>query len=222
VGLDRVGDINMDDNELVELDLRAFHATPHLHSFSGRSNHLRVADLRLRQYAPNLRILDLAENRISELIPPENDDGGFFPIGGGLSMLSLAENSLQTMDKDVVKALSRDGATVRVHGNPWYCDCRLDWLMTVLRRRSRHKVDHPNSVICKSPPYLAGRKVNTLIFNFIISYILVHCVRFSSSVFYRYCRECNGDYSLNHRTSQTADNDPGLTASPNFENHSSA
>jgi len=158
-GLDRVGDINVDDNELVEVDHQAFNATPRLEMFSARGNQLRVADLRVLDCAQRLRSLELAENLISEVIFPEKDDAGFSPFRG-LSLLSLSDNSLRALDEKVLNALRRDGALMRVHGNPWYCNCRLNWLMMLVTGQSQHHVDRPSSVVCSSPPYLADRKVS--------------------------------------------------------------
>ena len=159
LGLERVGDINVDDNELTELDHQAFNVTPRLQSFSARGNQLRVADLRMLDVAQRLRSLDLGDNLISKVMPPVKGDAGFSPFRG-LSLLSLADNSLRAMDEKVLDALRRNGALMRVHGNPWYCDCRLNWLVTIVRGRSHHRVDSPSSVVCKSPPYLTDRKVS--------------------------------------------------------------
>jgi len=160
-GLSSVGDVKVDNNELVEIEYQVFNATPRLRSFSARANHLRVADLRILDSAMRLRSLHLSKNLISKVIPVEmkEDDAGFSPLYG-LSVLSLADNLLRAINESVLNGLRRSGGLLRVGGNPWYCDCKLHWLVMVVRGQSRHQVDKHSSVVCSSPPYLTNRQVS--------------------------------------------------------------
>ena len=164
VGLQSLGDLSVDDNRLEELDHRAFNATRSLQSFSARGNRLRTADLRILDHAPTLNHLELAQNRITDLVPPAaavaatENPAGFSPAS--LSLLSLADNYLRTLSGKVEGVLRRDGAHLRLHGNPWHCDCRLSWLVTLLNQgRSLHRVDKPADVVCTAPQYHRDRKV---------------------------------------------------------------
>ena len=160
VGLEHMDDISLDGNQLTQLDYRAFNFTPRLKSLSARGNRLRVVDLRILDWTQRLRSLELAGNLISKVIPPVKDEVGVSSFRG-LSLLSLSNNSLTVMDEKVKDALKRDGAVMRVHDNPWYCDCRLNWLVTIVRGQSAHRVDKRSRVLCNSPPYLTDRTVIT-------------------------------------------------------------
>jgi Leucine-rich repeat (LRR) protein len=178
-GLERIEDLNMDDNELASLEAKAFNVTtPRLVTLSVRSNRLRTADLRgLLEVLDDLRQLDLSANRISLVIPPSGDrlpfdDAETMGLGQpqrhrGLTQLSLADNVLETLDEDVVEALRQNGdGAMRVDGNPWMCDCRIQWLVGLLsgedRRHAFVTVDSADKVLCKSPSYIGDRKLQSL------------------------------------------------------------
>ncbi|ELK36649.1 Leucine-rich glioma-inactivated protein 1 [Myotis davidii] len=71
--------------------------------------------------------------------------------------LSLANNNLQTLPKDIFKGL--DSLTnVDLRGNSFNCDCKLKWLVEWLGHTNATVED----IYCESPPEYKKRKINSL------------------------------------------------------------
>jgi Leucine-rich repeat (LRR) protein len=192
-GLDRVEEITLDDNELGALPAVAFNHTPRLATLGVRKNLIRVADLTLADFARRLRHLDLTQNLVSSVVLPEfvtanqsaasaaavNSSAGH--VNAGLLTLSFADNLLESIAEEIVSVMrppsargshhgSGGGGTLRLHGNPWLCDCRLRWLVDAVtrartggrvRKTSAMVVDRQaaDDLLCKTPSALAGRRV---------------------------------------------------------------
>uniref|UniRef100_A0ACB8F903 Uncharacterized protein n=1 Tax=Sphaerodactylus townsendi TaxID=933632 RepID=A0ACB8F903_9SAUR len=75
-------------------------------------------------------------------------------------LLSLANNNLQTLPKDIFKGLDSLCVTnnVDLRGNAFSCDCRLKWLVEWVSRTNTTVED----VYCESPPEHKKRKINNL------------------------------------------------------------
>jgi len=197
-GLDRVEDITLDDNEISALPPIAFNNTPRLSTLTARRNLVRIVDLTLVDFARRVRHLDLAQNLVSSVVLPDpvtvnsvvtekptsaatNTTARPAVRHGGFETLSLVDNLLESVDERITSMVrmplrsgphrGTGGGTLRLHGNPWACDCRLLWLVDAVSRArvrtvgkmstatvvDRQSVD---DMLCKSPSYLAGRKVN--------------------------------------------------------------
>ncbi|XP_074230029.1 leucine-rich glioma-inactivated protein 1 isoform X3 [Camelus bactrianus] len=71
--------------------------------------------------------------------------------------LSLANNNLQTLPKDIFKGL--DSLTnVDLRGNSFNCDCKLKWLVEWLGHTNATVED----IYCEGPPEYKKRKINSL------------------------------------------------------------
>uniref|UniRef100_A0A674K7K8 Leucine-rich glioma-inactivated protein 1 n=1 Tax=Terrapene triunguis TaxID=2587831 RepID=A0A674K7K8_9SAUR len=82
---------------------------------------------------------------------------GSFLLTPSLQLLSLANNNLQTLPKDIFKGL--DSLTnVDLRGNTFNCDCKLKWLVEWLGSTNATVED----IFCESPPEYKKRKINSL------------------------------------------------------------
>ncbi|XP_021007634.1 leucine-rich glioma-inactivated protein 1 isoform X2 [Mus caroli] len=82
---------------------------------------------------------------------------GSFLFTPSLQLLSLANNNLQTLPKDIFKGL--DSLTnVDLRGNAFNCDCKLKWLVEWLGHTNATVED----IYCEGPPEYKKRKINSL------------------------------------------------------------
>nr|XP_012422157.1 PREDICTED: leucine-rich glioma-inactivated protein 1 isoform X3 [Odobenus rosmarus divergens] len=82
---------------------------------------------------------------------------GSFLFTPSLQLLSLANNNLQTLPKDIFKGL--DSLTnVDLRGNSFNCDCKLKWLVEWLSHTNATVED----IYCEGPPEYKKRKINSL------------------------------------------------------------
>uniref|UniRef100_A0A9L0IGT7 Leucine-rich glioma-inactivated protein 1 n=1 Tax=Equus asinus TaxID=9793 RepID=A0A9L0IGT7_EQUAS len=82
---------------------------------------------------------------------------GSFLFTPSLQLLSLANNNLQTLPKDIFKGL--DSLTnVDLRGNLFNCDCKLKWLVEWLGHTNATVED----IYCEGPPEYKKRKINSL------------------------------------------------------------
>ncbi|XP_026968905.1 leucine-rich glioma-inactivated protein 1 isoform X3 [Sagmatias obliquidens] len=82
---------------------------------------------------------------------------GSFLFTPSLQLLSLANNNLQTLPKDIFKGL--DSLTnVDLRGNSFNCDCKLKWLVEWLGHTNATVED----IYCEGPPEYKKRKINSL------------------------------------------------------------
>ncbi|KAM9327165.1 leucine-rich glioma-inactivated protein 1 isoform 2-T2 [Gastrophryne carolinensis] len=104
-----------------------------------------------RTFLPDVISLSFVRSEFTEI--PE---GSFLHIPS-LQLLSLANNNLQTLPKDVFKGL--DSLTnVDLRGNAFHCDCKLKWLVEWLDKTNATV----EQIYCESPPEYKGRKINSL------------------------------------------------------------
>ncbi len=134
-----------------------------------------------------LKNIDFIACRGSLLLFPRNDSI-FVHVSPtrGLFSLSLADNNLATLDADITNALA-PGASLRLFGNPWSCDCRVTWLRnataqddvipesdddvsesnddvtagnaTTVTSLRRVKIPDARQIVCKEPSHLTGEQV---------------------------------------------------------------
>ncbi|CAI4233067.1 unnamed protein product [Auanema sp. JU1783] len=135
-------------NKLTQLLIHDLIDLPNLKNLILTDNNLNHIDENILDFAPNLKRLVLSHNRLTYLL-------NFSSRPSGLVSLDLAYNRIQRVDRkvfqylhDVVQLdLSKNSistlyegifennhklAILRLHANPWNCDCRLQWLAEVL------------------------------------------------------------------------------------------
>ena len=138
-------------------------------------NHLRKLYSRQFSMLPVLEVLVLSGNRqlkidsdtfrgavASELALDEcgldylPDDPTAFP--NGLRRLYIQDNRLQTIPKQL-EPIFVNLEDVRMRGNRWHCDARIQWLIEVFHQRRDAFSDDP---VCESPVEMLGRRFSSI------------------------------------------------------------
>eukprot|EP00061_Rhincodon_typus_P017105 g45659.t1 len=84
----------------------------------------------------DLEELDLSNNAIQHL-----ETGAFRGLNESLKILNLSHNKLETVNEDVFSKLK---ASIKLSGNPWFCDCRLQEMIKTVNI----KIGLSNDIIC--------------------------------------------------------------------------
>jgi len=152
-GLDRLEDLNLNSNSLTELPVSILSDTPRLMSLDLTRNKLRELDMSVLDTMPRMKYLDLSKNGISRVVMSAGTEASLF-------FFSLSDNNLRTLKLDVMKFMSPNSA-LHLYGNPWVCDCELQWLKS---RQWGVKVTLPDQeeIVCKAPGNVAGEQLMSL------------------------------------------------------------
>ncbi|KAJ0059218.1 hypothetical protein NL108_009587 [Boleophthalmus pectinirostris] len=142
------------------------------------SNHLSTLHKDVFQNMTNLDILDLSDNQI--FILPETIFNDLFSLrvlnlqANNLSViepklfedqalieqLNLSFNRLKTLPEGLMDTFSVH-YMLRLHGNPWKCDCGLwylhDWVL-----RNEQSVEMIDRTLCDSPAFLNRRSLDSV------------------------------------------------------------
>ncbi|KAL0973962.1 hypothetical protein UPYG_G00213460 [Umbra pygmaea] len=119
----------------------------------------------------SLKLLQLEGNKLRDLHPHSFVTlsllGSFW--SSGLRHLHLSDNQLHYLQPRTLQALSKL-ELLSLHGNPWTCDCHLQWLLEWNRKhdgvikckKERDAASSENCVACSSPRPLNGSQVLSL------------------------------------------------------------
>ncbi|XP_070775217.1 carboxypeptidase N subunit 2 [Enoplosus armatus] len=166
-------ELNLKGNRLIELpSLRSLTSLTDLFLSSNLLSNLPEDIFRNVTVLENL---DLSENQLTSL--PEmifNDllsikaihlhknnlskvDAKLFEDQMFIQQLYLSDNQLETLPPGLLDSFLIEH-TVRLHGNPWRCDCRMwylhDWVL-----RNRQDTEMLDRMLCENPGFLRGRPV---------------------------------------------------------------
>ncbi|XP_043094578.1 leucine-rich repeat-containing protein 19-like [Puntigrus tetrazona] len=108
---------------------------------SNNSLVMTASDINTLQKYPRITELDLSYNHIQILLP------GAFDKLTNLNILKLRGNSLQTLDKDILKGLTKL-KILDLKDNPWNCSCSLKSLFKELNESG---VSIGKEVTCDTP-----------------------------------------------------------------------
>ncbi len=162
-------------NVLAQLPSNVFHKLHHIMYLDLSQNQLSEVPSDLFQNLISLKKLDLSENRITAL--PGSVFNGLFSIKAihlqknklssldvnllkdqlDLEQLHLSMNSLQSIPHGFFDDLDFQ-CVVQLHGNPWRCDCGLQYLFDWLRYNER-KVEDLTRVYCEAPAVIRGHRL---------------------------------------------------------------
>lgn len=95
--------------------------------------------------------IHLHKNNLSRLEPRQFEGQSL------LQQLYLSDNQLQSLPEGLFDPLAIQH-TVRLHGNPWQCDCHLRYLHS-WALKNRHSVETLDRMLCEGPLYLRKRPV---------------------------------------------------------------
>lgn len=101
-----------------------------------------------------MKIIHLNHNSLSELDPKMFEDQAL------VEQLYLSDNKLETLPPGLLDHFAMQH-TVRLHGNPWKCDCHM-WYLHDLVLRNSQDVEMLDRMVCGSPDFLKRRPVASL------------------------------------------------------------
>ncbi|XP_048019538.1 carboxypeptidase N subunit 2 isoform X2 [Megalobrama amblycephala] len=162
-------------NALAQLHPSVFHKLHHLTYLDLSQNKLSEVPSDLFQNLISLKKLDLSENQITTL--PGTVFKGLFSIKAihlqknklnslevgllkdlhDMEQLYLSMNSLQSIPDGFFDELDFQ-CIVQLHGNPWRCDCGIQYLSDWLRNNLRN-VEDVTRVYCQAPRFIRGHGV---------------------------------------------------------------
>ncbi|KAJ3595152.1 hypothetical protein NHX12_004456 [Muraenolepis orangiensis] len=171
-------ELTLQGNELVELSDSSFHGLTSLTSLVLSTNQLSQLPVDLFQNLTALENLDLSENHLTSL-PEEifNDlrsvktlhlqknnltkmAAKLFEDQSLLRQLHLSDNLLQTIAPGLFASFNYKHV-VRLHGNPWQCDCQVSYLHHWMLHNSVD-MEEQDKVRCRGPKLLSGRTLASI------------------------------------------------------------
>ncbi|KAG1935606.1 carboxypeptidase N subunit [Pimephales promelas] len=162
-------------NHLAQLHPSLFHKLLLVTHLDLSQNQLSGVPANLFQNLISLKKLDLSENRITTL--PGTVFKGLF----GVKAIHLQKNNLSSLEEDLLKDqhgleqlyLSMNRlrrvphgffddldyrCLVQLHGNPWRCDCGIQYLSEWIRDNLRN-VEDVTQVYCHAPEFIRGHSL---------------------------------------------------------------
>ncbi|XP_067308398.1 carboxypeptidase N subunit 2 isoform X2 [Pseudorasbora parva] len=162
-------------NMLTQLHSTIFHKLHHVTYLDLSQNQLSEVPTDLFQNLISLKKLDLSENRITTL--PGTLFKGLFSV----KALHLQKNNLSSLEEDLLKDqhdmeqlhLSMNSlrsiprgffdeldfqCIVQLHGNPWRCDCGIQYLSDWIRNNQRN-VEDVAQLYCQAPEFIRGHSL---------------------------------------------------------------
>ncbi|KAK2822150.1 hypothetical protein Q5P01_022215 [Channa striata] len=166
-------ELNLKDNRLTKLS--SLSSLTSLFNLVLSSNQLSDLPEDVFKNITLLENLDLSENRLTFL--PESIFSNLFGIQAIhlhknnltkldakvfenqhlIQQLYLSDNQLESLPLGIFDTFAMQH-TVRLHGNPWKCDCHMWYLHDWVHRNSQD-IEMVDRVLCKSPGFLRSRTV---------------------------------------------------------------
>lgn len=98
-----------------------------------------------------IKAIHLNKNNLSKLDPEQFEDQ---PL---IQQLYLSDNRLETLPPGLLDSFAIQH-TVRLHGNPWKCDCHMQYVHDWVLRNSQD-IEMLDRMLCESPGFLRRRPV---------------------------------------------------------------
>ncbi len=99
----------------------------------------------------NIQVIHLHKNNLSKV------DAKLFEDQVFIQQLYLSDNQLETLPLGLLDSFATQHI-LRLHGNPWKCDCHMWYLHDWVLQNSRD-VEMLDRILCESPGFLRGRPV---------------------------------------------------------------
>nr|XP_043894059.1 carboxypeptidase N subunit 2 isoform X2 [Solea senegalensis] len=144
-------DLILSTNQLSSLHEDTFRNLTMLENLDLSENQLTFLPERIFNNLFAIKTIDLHINNLSKVEPKLFEDQIL------IQQLYLSNNQLETLPIGVFDPFVIQH-TVRIHGNPWKCDCHMwylhDWVL-----RNSQDIEMLDSVLCESPGFLRRRTV---------------------------------------------------------------
>ncbi|XP_076030523.1 uncharacterized protein LOC143018871 [Oratosquilla oratoria] len=151
-GLSNLVELDLSDNQLETVPMRALKDVSGLRELRMARNHLTSLPSSAFTLTPDLIKLNLGENRIASIM----EDA--FKALSRLEVLHLGSNLLKIITMETMRPLVALHG-LNLHGNPWVCDCHLRPLRRWMTRRN---VAEAVPSKCNRPKRLRDRKWQSL------------------------------------------------------------
>uniref|UniRef100_A0A8C2XCY7 LRRCT domain-containing protein n=1 Tax=Cyclopterus lumpus TaxID=8103 RepID=A0A8C2XCY7_CYCLU len=144
-------DLILSSNQLSDLPEDIFRNVTALENLDLSENQLTLLPEMIFHNLSSIKAIHLNKNHLS------NVNGKLLEDQLLLQQLYLSDNQLESLPQGFLDPFVMQH-TVRLHGNPWKCDCRMSYLHDWMLTNSRG-VEMLDRVVCASPGYLRSRAV---------------------------------------------------------------
>lgn len=152
--LSSISDFILASNQLSGLPEDIFWNMTALENLDLSENRLRSLPGTIFSGLLGMKTIHLNQNNLSEL------DAKMFEDQTLVEQLYLSDNKLETLPAGIFDPFTIQ-LTVRLHGNPWRCDCHM-WYAHEWVLRNSQDVEMLDRMLCESPGFLRRRPVASL------------------------------------------------------------
>lgn len=149
--LTSLSDLILSSNQLSNLPEDIFRNVTLLENLDLSENLLTFLPESIFSALFGIKAIHLHKNNISKV------DAKLFEDQNLMQQLYLSDNQLETLPLGLFGPFAIQH-TVRLHGNPWKCDCRMwylhDWVL-----RNSQVIEMLDRVLCKSPDFLRSQPI---------------------------------------------------------------
>ncbi|XP_024124727.1 carboxypeptidase N subunit 2 [Oryzias melastigma] len=149
--LSSISDLTLSHNQLTSLPDNLLRNNTALETLDLSGNQITAVPATIFNDLFSIRTLSFNKNNLSRL------EASLFRDQQFIQRLDLSENQLETLPVGFFDHFFPQH-TVRLHGNPWKCDCHMWYLQEQLLNSSR-TVEMLNRIQCETPPFLRKRPV---------------------------------------------------------------
>ncbi|XP_029309264.1 carboxypeptidase N subunit 2 [Cottoperca gobio] len=147
-------DIILSSNQLSDLPEGIFRNVTALENVDLSENQLTVLPEKIFNDLSSIKAIHLNKNNLSKV------DAKLFEDQPLIQQLYLSDNQLETLPLGLLDPFIIQH-TVRLHGNPWKCDCHMLYLHDWVLRNGRD-VEMLDRMLCASPGFLRRRAVMSI------------------------------------------------------------
>lgn len=144
-------DLILSSNRLSELPEDVFRNVTALENLDLSENQLTLLPENIFNELLGIKSIHLNKNNLSKV------DAKLFEDQMLIQQLYLSDNQLESLPPGLFDPFAIQH-TVRLHGNPWKCDCHMWYLHDWVQRNSRN-IEMFDRILCMSPGYLRRRAV---------------------------------------------------------------
>ncbi|XP_064609734.1 leucine-rich repeat-containing protein 24-like [Liolophura sinensis] len=147
--------LDLSENMLKDFPSSAFKHTPKLQHLILNYNEISYIGDDAFRHLGQLQNLYLTNNKLHAIAPK-----GFLGLKS-LRWLELQNNLLRKLDPQIVQSFGKEFLAIKLHKNPWHCDCSLRWLklwlITMAENNTLHWEFDLARPMCHSPWLVEGK-----------------------------------------------------------------